>query len=372
MHIHSKQIFNGKQLGEDCKQLIETSNFLSDPLIIIQHDVTIKLYCQQPELLQQLKDYFSAWTGEQTNTVFEVYAIDHPQFTANSDFIDWPRETGKMGRKERYLDFDDGRLVYKHKTGMLFVQSPTYRLAIGPCLQHANQLINFINNQSMNWLQQRGYLICHAAAVVHKRKAYAFAAFSGGGKSSQMLFCLDNPEVNFLTNDRLFIKYIDHSIQAAGVAKHPRINPGTIIGNPALSTLISSNDKQQLLNLSADELWNLEQKHDVNIESMYGSGRIRQHATLSALVILNWQHHSERPCQVEKVNLNKRPELLKAVMKSKGPFYYNEEGDFLDGQEMPDTDKYIDIFDKLDVYEVSGLIDFHFLSQYFNHTLIEE
>src|SRR5688572_3995887 len=33
------------------------------------------------------------------------------------EFKDWPREPGKVGKKERYADAPDGRVVYKTRTG---------------------------------------------------------------------------------------------------------------------------------------------------------------------------------------------------------------------------------------------------------------
>ena len=82
------------------------------------------------------------------------------------EFIDWAREPGKTGRKDSYLDLDGGRLVRKVRTGMVFLQSAGERIAAGPCLRYDNQVINFINAQYMNWLQNQGWLICHASGLV--------------------------------------------------------------------------------------------------------------------------------------------------------------------------------------------------------------
>ena len=67
----------------------------------------------------------------------------------------------------------------------------------------------------MNELQNHGWLINHAAALVYRdsvcasENAIAFAGFSGGGKSTSMLHVLNSGHCRFLSNDRLFVKSED-------------------------------------------------------------------------------------------------------------------------------------------------------------------
>ena len=113
----------------------------------------------------------------------EVIAVERPALDIEESlgvrFVDWAREPGKKGRKDAYVDLTDGRLVRKVRTGLLFLQRDGAVIAAGPCRQHPNQVINFVNAQYMNRLQQQGWLICHAAALTANERAIGFAGFSG-------------------------------------------------------------------------------------------------------------------------------------------------------------------------------------------------
>ena len=61
-------------------------------------------------------------------------------------------DPGKTKIKEEYVDLDDGRIVRKRLTGMLFVFGGGQNVAVGPCGANLNQVINFINNRYIEWL----------------------------------------------------------------------------------------------------------------------------------------------------------------------------------------------------------------------------
>ncbi len=249
-------------------------------------------------------------------------------------------------------------MVLKVRTGMLFLQSENHRMAVGPCRQYDNQVINFVNAQYMNWLQQRDYLICHAAALVHGGSALGIAGFSGGGKSTLMLRLLDRDSVAYLTNDRLFIRAEEAGVEALGIAKLPRINPGTIVHNPRLQDLIPADERARLLALPAEELWHLEDKYDVDVARVYGPERILQQAPLGGFVVINWQRDSREPVRVEQVDLQQRSELLGAIMKSPGPFYQYADGSFFQDTTELEAQPYLRVLSDVPVYEVSGGVDF--------------
>jgi len=352
-------------------ELIQNYTLLERALFLQCGDCIIQLQSNSSPLLDELAHYFRHISIAPAVTDMSVIAIDCQDPDLAYPFQDWPREAGKKGRKDVFYDIEGGRLIRKFRTGMVFLQSETHRIAAGPCLENPNQVINFINNQHMNWLQQHHCLICHAAAVVYNNKAYAIAAFSGGGKSTFMLRLMDNDNINFLSNDRLFIRD-ENGVTAEGIAKLPRINPGTIVTNPRLQGLISEKDREQLLALPQQQLWDLEQKYDVDIENIYGEGRIAGAKPLQAFIVLNWQHGSEDDCQVTKVDLNKRRDLLAPIMKSSGPFYQNKTGHFLTKDNALNEQNYLNILSQVSVYEVSGKIDFAALQSYFQQNISAE
>ena len=176
-------------------------------LTLVTGEFCLRLRSNSSQLISQLAEYFShVVTTESRQADVEVIAIERQAPDLPIDFIDWKREPGKTGRKDSYFDFAGGRLLRKVRTGMVFLQSARQLIAAGPCLQYDNQLINFINSQYMNWLQQNGWLICHAAGIVHNNRCMAMAGLSGGGKSTLMLNLLERDDINYLTNDRLYIR----------------------------------------------------------------------------------------------------------------------------------------------------------------------
>ncbi len=330
-----------------------------DILALRLGECRIDMRSNSPELLSELGDYF-AHVVVQANTppAMEVIAIERDAPDIGVPYTDWAREPGKAGRKDAYYDLPGARLVLKVRTGMQFLQSAGLRMAAGPCRRYPNQVINFLNAQYMNWLQNRDYLICHAAGLVCGGRAFGIAGFSGGGKSTLMLRLLDHDEVDYLTNDRLFIRGNTGAPKAVGIAKLPRVNPGTIVHNPRLRQLIDEQKRAELLALPPEELWQLEDKYDVDVARVYGPDRIVQSAPLGAFIILNWDRNSNDPPRVSQVNLAQRRELLGAIMKSPGPFYQYADGSFFQDTMALDEETYLNGLLGVDAYEVSGGVDF--------------
>ncbi len=244
----------------------------ADELYLALGECTLRLRSNSTELLTLLADYFSHVVCEPLAHDIEVIAIERDAPELDIEFIDWKREPGKTGRKDSYAELPGARLVRKVRTGMVFLQSERQRIAAGPCLKYNNQVINFINSQYMNWLQNRGWLICHAAGLVYRDKCLGIAGFSGGGKSTLMLHLMDDDEVAYLSNDRLFVHAGSGQVLARGIPKLPRINPGTIVHNKKLQGLIPAQQRKALLQLPAAELWELEDKYDVHVDRIYGPG----------------------------------------------------------------------------------------------------
>jgi HprK-related kinase B len=342
----------------------------ADELYLAPDGCILRLRSNSAALLGDLADYFSHVTCDAMAPDIDIIAIERDAPELDLDFIDWKREPGKTGRKDSYVDLPGGRLVRKVRTGMVFLQSEQRRVAAGPCRKYDNQVINFINSQYMNWLQNRGWLICHAAGLGCRGKGLGIAGFSGGGKSTLMLHLLDNDEVSYLTNDRLFIHAGSGQPLARGIPKLPRINPGTIVHNQKLHSLIPAEQREALLQLPGEELWGLEEKYDVHIDRAYGPGRILQEVPLAAFLILDWQRDSERELEVEQVDLAVHRELLGALMKSPGPFYQYPDGTFLQDTAVFDESPYLDTLKDVAVYVARGRIDFSAMSDRCLHELL--
>lgn len=338
--------------------LVGDAKLIEESLDLDLGGYTIRIRSNHLPLIERLAKYFAHVAPGTMQPDIEILAIEREVLNSGLEFTDWAREPGKTGRKDAYYDLPGVRVVLKVRTGMLFLQSETTRIAAGPCLQYDNQVINYINSQYMNWLQHNGWLICHASGLEIKGHGVGLAGFSGGGKSTLMLNLLDDDGVNYLTNDRLFIRSNSSGVQARGIPKLPRINPGTIVHNPRLQGLLSKERRDQLLQLPQKELWELEEKYDVHVEQIYGPKRVSTEADLHSFIILNWQHDSAEETRVTAVDIEQRQELLEAVMKSPGPFYQYTDGTFQSDTASFDKQAYLDALNGITIYEVTGRVDF--------------
>lgn len=327
----------------------------AEPICLRVGPITLGVRCHDPlraELLRYFADVLHDGPADLWIDLLEGQSLPSPP-----GFTDWAREPGKTGRKDAIHDLDDGRLVLKVRTGLCFLQSQAALIAFGPCAAHPNQVINFINTQILNICLREGWQICHAAAVTNGTRSLAISGLSGGGKSTSVLRLMEVEGTRFVTNDRLMLR-AGEPPQGLGIPKHPRINPGTILHNPRLRPMLSDARLAELAAMAPDDLWELEEKHDLIIPDIYGPGRIQMAAPITDFWVLNWSRHTTQPARITPVDLATRPDLLGAIMKSAGPFFADAGGRFLRDTDPLDPAGYMAALEGVTVCEVSGGIDF--------------
>ncbi|MDP3426488.1 MAG: HprK-related kinase B [Humidesulfovibrio sp.] len=234
-----------------------------------------------------------------------------------------------------------GRVVRKQATGMLFLFGGAFNIAVGPCAANRNQLVNFLCVRYMERRLAQGWMLGHAAGVARpgqKGKGLALCGFAGMGKSTLALHLVARG-LDFVSNDRVLVQPASLALGDVaqgrflgpllhGIPKHPRLNPGTALGNPALAGLLAPALEQALpeaarsayARLAPGALRAVEDKYDAPIDACFGSGRFRLAAPLSGVVVLNWTHGGGA-LSARRVDLRQRPDLLKALRKQPGVFY---------------------------------------------------
>ncbi|MFN3132074.1 HprK-related kinase B [Roseibium sp.] len=340
------------ELDRDC---------LPETLYLETGPVRLAIRCDAP-MAAELRHHLKEALAEAGPVAATIDVLEGQSLNAQPDWIDWAREPGKTGRKDAYVDLDDGRLVHKIRSGMTFLQSSEALIAFGPCLAYPNQVINFINTQILNICKRDGWEICHAAAVTDGRQGLAIAGLSGGGKSTAILRMMDLDTTRFVTNDRLMVRATSEGTEGLGIPKNPRINPGTILHNPRLAPLLSEKRKEELLQMQPEDLWQLEEKHDLFISEVYGPDRISFTAPLTEFWVLNWSRTLTEPTRLVDADLTERPDLLGAIMKSAGPFYQDASGVFLCDDDPLEPDAYLPQLKRVRIREVTGAIDFDALA----------
>jgi HprK-related kinase B len=304
--------------------------------------------------LERYFEPFLAQEGGEPDIRVTAIQAEPPAFPVH--FEEWKREPGKR-RKEEFADVEGGRIVRKVRTGMVFLVGARDQLAVGDCLRNDNQVVNFVNFQYTSWLLERGFVLCHAAGVVRDGRGLAIAASSGGGKSTLALHLM-SCGLDFASNDRLLVRHFPEGARMSGIPKLPRINPGTILGNPDLRPMLPGDRKRELEEVEEDELWELEEKYDVMIDEVFGERRIELEAPLEAFLVLNWERESAEPMRIRRVDLGERRDLLRAIMKPAGPFHVPEGRPVRRADLLPAPEKYLEQLVGVAAYEASGRVDF--------------
>lgn len=324
--------------------------------------VRVAVRCDEAMAAELRRHFADALAGEGA-VAATVDVLEGKVLDTEPNWIDWAREPGKSGRKDAYHDLEDGRLIRKIRTGMTFLQSRQALVAFGPCNSHPNQVINFINTQILNICKRDGWEICHAAAVTDGVHGLAIAGLSGGGKSTTILRMMDLDTTRFITNDRLMVRATENGVVGLGIPKNPRINPGTILHNPRLAPMLSDSRRQELMRMTPDTLWQLEEKHDLFIGDIYGPRRVQFTMPLTEFWVLNWSRDSASPTELREAVLADRPDLLGAIMKSAGPFYQDGTGRFLRDDDPLEQEAYLAQLRNVRLREVSGAVDFDILAR---------
>lgn len=324
---------------------------------VLLGDVALRIESNHEGLLRQLEDYFRYFASDGRPPALVVTALEMQPPALELEWTDWPREAGKRGRKEEYADVAGGRVVRKVRTRMQFLMSERDAIAFGPCASNANQVINFVNALYMTRLLNEGWVLCHAAAVVRGSVGLAVAGLAGGGKSTLALHLLA-AGCDFASNDRVLVRRDERGVRLCGVPKLPRVNPGTILGNPALAGILSAERRAELARLEPGRLWELEEKYDVDVGRVFPSRRFLLEASLGAFLVLAWHRDSPERTAIAPVLLRERRDLLAAIMKSPGPFYGHADGRPPRPPAEFDEEAYLRQLDGVAVFEARGRVDF--------------
>lgn len=329
---------------------------LSSEVLLGLEGCGIRVRSNSELLIEHIRQYYSAFVTEldRSRVVVTVVETDPVDFGLPLSVI--PHDDPAKKPKNAFADLPDGRFIKKLRTDMAFVITADERLAVGPCLANLNQVINFIDAQYIDERMSRGGVLLHGSGVARENCGLVLAGFSGMGKSTLSLHMLERG-FDFISNDRVIVDCELPGTRMYGVPKQPRVNPGTILANPALSDLLPPHRTREIEALPVDELWNLEEKYDVSIDEFFGKGRRGLLARLEGLVILNWCRSNERT-KLERVDLPARTDLLPAIMKPPGLYCWSTFGD---PHPEPEALDYIHALAASPVFEVTGGTDFDWL-----------
>ncbi|OEU70700.1 MAG: serine kinase [Desulfovibrio sp. S3730MH75] len=322
-------------------------------LFIRFDDIIIETRINTDKLHGYLENYFKDFLTSERKSDILITVHECPALDLDINYTVKQPDSGKIKIKEEFSNLNDGKVVRKILTGMIFAFGNGENIAIGPCTENSNQVINFINTRFIEHKLNQGYFLGHAAGVIQHGRGLAIAGFSGMGKSTLALHLMSKG-ATFVSNDRVMVTESGDQVTFYGVAKQPRINPGTALNNPDLLPIIPLEERNNFASLPKTELWDLEHKYDALIHECFGREKFILRAPMNALVILNWQR-DESETIIKVVNPLKRKELLTAFMKETGVFYTPVSSSKIIDQNI---ESYAKLLSKTTVIEIGGGVDF--------------
>ena len=315
-------------------------------------EVPVRVKTNDPEILARLASYFRRYVVSGPPPLAEISLIQG-SVPVSGEFVDVVRDGGRRP-KEATQEIAGGRLVLKRVTGVVIGLWPGGAFAVGDIRTHLNQGINLVNNCYARVVLRRGHVLLHASAVTRKERTAVLAGPPGAGKSTSALHLV---EAGFrcLSNDRVLAKPMPNMVEALGYPKQPRVNPGTLLGHPRLSALLDPSDRTALAALPARELWDLERKSDVDLDSIYGDGAVELKGQMVALVLLRWGRGGHG-LDVRRLTVEEALAALPLVEKNLGAFDLDRQPG--SGTTAAERDRYRELFGRVAVVEVTGGVDF--------------
>jgi HprK-related kinase B len=315
-------------------------------------DVPVRVTTNDPEILARLASYFRPFVTTGATPLAEVSLIQG-SIPVSGEFVDVVRNGGRRP-KEATQEVTGGRLVLKRATGVLIGLSPAGAFAVGDIRAHLNQGINLVNNCYAKVVLRRGHVLLHASAVTRKERTAVLAGPPGAGKSTSALHLVE-AGFHCLSNDRVLARPLPALVEVLGYPKQPRVNPGTLLGHPRLSILLDPADRAALTALPARELWDLERKSDVDLDTVYGDGTVELSGRMEALVLLKWRRDG-LGLDVRRLSVDEALAALPLVEKNLGAFDLDRAPGY--GTTETERERYRELFGRVTVVEVTGRVDF--------------
>ena len=148
-------------------------------------DVRLTVRCNLKALFVALSRYYREFLDAAGVADLEIVVIETGASFPALPFA--PKGAAGDAAKEECLDFSDGRVVRKRRSGLWLVFGPVGGYALGPCLENVDQVVNFIHARFMDRLVRAGARLLHAAGVAAGSNGLAIAGFAGAGKSTLAL-----------------------------------------------------------------------------------------------------------------------------------------------------------------------------------------
>lgn len=343
------------------------SSFTPDHRLLLDlHGVKISVATDSDEVAGLLRQYYADYlaSDEPGGGGEECFRIDALQqwIKVDQDELTVYVEESKTKPKEAFLDDTATglRLMLKVRSGVLALLGQRHIRVAGDLVGNINQLNNIINAVFIIDRMDAGYTLFHASALALGDRGMIVSGRSGAGKSSAAIWTLDHG-ISIISNDRLLARRASGvgtgDIPMLGVPKKPRINPGTIVGNPKLHGMMPAEELARYQAMPMEELWHVEHKFDLDVKTVFGPQAEKATALLHAAFFIDWKvGGGDYHCDL--LPAERYPEFFRAVFKDGGVFdLRNHETSLKPEHEA----EYARVLEDIPIYHVTGGVSFESL-----------
>jgi HprK-related kinase B len=277
----------------------------------------VLLSIDNASLLEEMHQYFLPFVTSDITTgdesTINVYGINAQPYFNSAASVDIPRGNGRPSKAEAY-EQNGVRIIRKKRNGVVQYIHRDMFCVVGDLVSYSDELIKAVCLALGRSFWREGYITVHGSAVAKNNVAIVFAGTSSGGKSTLALNLVDRG-YDFVSNDRVMVGRSSGYPRALGVPKWPRVNPGTLLSIPRLrQTLVTPEKEARYLKMKPKELWDLEEKHDVRVDWIYGTDRLDLDCLLRTIYILCWKNNGE-PMRQQVVSAEEGGRLLSPTIK---------------------------------------------------------
>jgi len=335
--------------------LVAARQACDKPLFLNFDGFVIQFNTNSSTLLRELQGYYQHFLVADSAKVDQlVEGLETPDKILPAE--DWQikqPDPGKSKIKEHLLFAAEGKVVRKVQTGVHLFFINDRRVCVGPLEDNPNQVVNFINNMHLDRLLAPQGQLFHASGVCADGLGLGMAGQSGKGKSTLALRLLQQG-FDLVSNDRLVVQASSAGgLDMFGIAKYPRVNPGTVINQPELVDIVTPENLVRYQAMRPDALWDLEEKYDAFVESAFGC-KFKLTASMKMFVILNWDRNDPSPPRLKRALPESCPELVATVMKSPGVMLPVSAARIGEAKVKP----YADLLKNCELLILSGGVDF--------------
>jgi HprK-related kinase B len=291
------------------------SNGAARELLLRFGSFSLAVLSGDERLLGRLRKYFRDFSAEPRQST-ERHAVLRA-LVGLPPAIDGPLQAWGDRGKESFSDSSGSRVIRKDRTGVVIETDGQGWSITGDLHRNFSQVVNLIGIIYGCALLDRGGAMLHASAVVQNGTALAMIGESGSGKSSLAVRLLERG-CDFLSNDRLIVQRGQRGIVARGLPKLPRVNPGTLLGGRRTSALIGDDARRRYRKLGAKQLWELEEKYDLDVGQTLGR-RWLLRAPLGCAFVLDWRREGGE-MELSHLTPGQAIEALRRAAKTFGAF----------------------------------------------------